>query len=181
MLFVVLPVLITYVRRNHTQAQHLGSDKLDIALIRFAIVVEALGYFCYAIAPTGAVFTLAGASTALGGVGSPTIQSSLTKHVPNDKTGQLLGAMALLHSLARVVAPTIFNLIYAATVGSVPQTVFVCLGSAFAGAFVCSWFIKTGLYWEEQKGDDEISDDRDGQDEDEVEHGERVTETVVVV
>jgi MFS family permease len=169
MLFLVLPVLITYVRRNHTEAQHLGSDKLDIALIWFAIIVEALGYFCYAIAPTGAVFTLAGMFTALGGVGSPTIQSSLTKHVPNTKTGQLLGAMALLHSLARVIAPTVFGLIYAATVGSVPQTVFICLGSAFTGAFVCSWFIKTGLHWAEQ-----------GEQNDGAEPGEGVSETTVM-
>ncbi|KAA8909772.1 major facilitator superfamily domain-containing protein [Sphaerosporella brunnea] len=153
-LLVVLPILVTYVRRNRTKAEHhKGSDKLDVALIRFAIVVEALGYFCYSIAPNGTIFTLAGVSTAFGGVGSPTIQSSLTKHIPSDKTGQLLGAMALLHSIARVVSPTIFNLVYAATVGSVPQTVFICLASAFSGAFVCSWFIKTGLHWDEQKDD----------------------------
>lgn len=155
MLFLVLPVLITYFRRTPTK-NHNGSDYLDVVLIRFAIIVEAIGYFFYAIAPTGVLFTLAGALAALGGVGSPTIQSTLTKHIPRDKTGQLLGAMALLHSLTRVVAPTIFNLVYAATVGTVPQTVFLCLGGAFAGALVCSWFIKTGLHWEEPEEEDEV-------------------------
>jgi len=74
-------------------------------LIRFSIAVETAGYLCYALAQNGSQFTAAGVLTALGGIGSPTLQSSLTKHVPTDKTGKLLGATALLHSLARVVAP----------------------------------------------------------------------------
>lgn len=56
----------------------------------------------------------------MGGVGSPTLQSALTKHIPHDQIGQLLGATGLLHALARVVCPTIFNLIYAQTVGTYP-------------------------------------------------------------
>ncbi|KAI5776536.1 tetracycline-efflux transporter-like protein [Geopyxis carbonaria] len=151
MLFVVLPILITIYRRGKTtQKTMTGSDMLDINLIRFAIVVEAVGYLGYAVSGTGAMFTLAGALTALGGVGSPTVQSTLTKHIPKEKTGQLLGAMALLHSLARVVAPAVFNLIYAMTVGTVPQTVFVFLGSAFSVAFVCSWFIRPHISWRDE-------------------------------
>jgi len=150
MLFVVLPLLITWYRRDHGAAQHRGSDALDIFLIRFAIVVEALGYLSYAVAPSGTVFTAAGVLVSLGGVGSPTIQSSLTKHIPNDRTGQLLGALALLHSLARVVTPTVFNLVYAKTVGTVPQTVFICLAATFTGAAACSLFVRTGVYWEEE-------------------------------
>jgi len=146
----ILPLLITWYRRNRATRHHRGSDTLDIFLIRFAIVAEAIGYFSYAVAPSGAFFTLAGVLIALGSVGSPTIQSSLTKHIPDDKTGQVLGALALVHSLARVVTPTIFNLVYAKTVGRVPQTVFICLGAAFAGAACCSLFVRTGLYWDDR-------------------------------
>lgn len=78
---------------------------------------------------------------AFGGAGSPTLQSALTKHIPRDKTGQLLGASALLRSLSQVLFPTIFNLIYAATVGTFQQTVFVCLASVFLLCAACSWFI----------------------------------------
>jgi nitrate/nitrite transporter NarK len=66
----------------------------------------------------------------------------LTKHVPQDKVGQLLGATGLLHALARIVCPTIFNLIYAKTVGTLPQTVFIALASCFVVAFLVSWFIR---------------------------------------
>jgi hypothetical protein len=78
----------------------------------------------------------------MGSMGSPTLQSSLTKHVPPEYVGQMLGAVGLLHALARVVAPTVFNLIYSITVGKFTQAVFVCLGSGFALAFGLSWFIK---------------------------------------
>ena len=66
----------------------------------------------------------------------------MTKHVPPEQTGQLLGASGLLHALSRVVAPTLFNGIYAATVGSFTQTVFVCLTATFGLAFVISWLVK---------------------------------------
>lgn len=178
MLVVVLPLLITWYRRSRNTQHHRGSDSLEIFLIRFAILFEAVGYFSYAVAPTGALFTLAGVSVALGGVGSPTIQSSLTKHVPDDKTGQLLGALALLHSLARVVTPTVFNLVYAKTVATVPQTVFICLGAAFAGAAVCSLFVRTGVYWEEVR--EEEGEGREGERERE-RQGERVGGPAAVV
>ncbi|KAK3044359.1 hypothetical protein LTS18_001484, partial [Coniosporium uncinatum] len=85
----------------------------------------------------------------IGGIGSPTLQSALTKHVPPDKTGQLLGASGLLHALARVVSPTIFNGIYSATVGKFTQTVFVCLTVTFGAAFVVSWMVKPHVYLDE--------------------------------
>lgn len=147
MLFLVLPLVVTIFRRGHLPADHRkGADKLDILLIRFSIVIEMSGYFLYSVASTPAGFTAAGVCTALGAIGSPTLQSSLTKHVPDDKTGQLLGATALLHSLARVVAPTVFNLIYAYTVGNFPQAVFVCFGATFALGVGCSAFLKPGVY-----------------------------------
>ncbi|KAK3064097.1 hypothetical protein LTR53_018626, partial [Teratosphaeriaceae sp. CCFEE 6253] len=52
----------------------------------------------------------------------------------------------LLHALARVVAPTVFNAIYSATVGKFTQTVFVCLTATFGLAFVISWFIRPHVY-----------------------------------
>ena len=91
------------------------------------------------IGPTGA---LSGIIASFGGIGSPTLQSALTKHIPSDRTGQVLGATGLLHALARVVAPTIFNLIYSQTVGIFPQTVFLCLASVFVLAAIMSWLLK---------------------------------------
>lgn len=143
-LLVVLPLVIRLVRgrTGSTPQRNSGSDGLDLAIIRTAIAFDMLGYIGYATARTGSLLIVSGAVAAVGGMGSPTLQSALTKHVPPDRTGQLLGAMGLLHALARIVGPTIFNLIYAATVGKFSQTVFVCLAATFGIAFTMSWFIR---------------------------------------
>jgi hypothetical protein len=115
---------------------------LDLNVIRGAIFLEIIGYAGYSLAHTGALFAASGAIAALGGIGSPILQSALTKHVPHDKVGQLLGASGLLHALARIISPTVFNLIYSTTVGTLPQTVFIALTACFVLAFTGSWFIR---------------------------------------
>jgi hypothetical protein len=142
---VILMPLLTRVFRGQVDKLtkgHRGSDMLDIWIIRGSICFDLLGYIGYAFTPSGAVMVLAGMVAALGGLGPPTIQSSLTKHIPADRTGQILGAAGLLHALARVVAPTVFNLIYMETVGVYAGLVFICLASIFVLVFVLSWFLK---------------------------------------
>jgi len=124
--------------------QNVGTDGFELAVIRAAIAFDALGFLGYALARHGAVFMFAGAVTSVGGMGSPTLQAALTKHVRPDQVGQLLGAMGLLHAVARVVSPSIFNSIYAVTVGRYTQAVFVVLASMFGVAFVVAWFAKPG-------------------------------------
>jgi hypothetical protein len=143
-LLVVLPLLTRYVRRRKgfPSQKNSGSDLFDLSIIRAAIVFDTLGYLGYTLARTGNMMILSGCIAALGGIASPTLQSAMTKHVPPEQTGQLLGASGLLHALSRVVAPTLFNGIYAATVGSFTQTVFVCLTATFGLAFVISWLVK---------------------------------------
>lgn len=119
-----------------------GSDILDLNVIRGAIFLEIIGYAGYSAADTDALFVASGAIAAVGGIGSPILQSVLTKHVPHDKFGQLLGASGLLHALACIISPTIFNLVYSKTVGTLPQTVFIALTSCFMLAFTGSWFIR---------------------------------------
>jgi hypothetical protein len=72
------------------------------------------------------------------------MQAALTKHVPKEKVGQLLGAMGLLHAVARVIGPMIFTGIYAATVGFFPKAYFLVLTTMFGFAFVVSWYIRPG-------------------------------------
>ncbi|MCJ1379241.1 hypothetical protein MMC17_002341 [Xylographa soralifera] len=151
-LIVVLPLLIRLVRgpASRSSQRNSGCDQLDLAIVRIAIIFDMVGYIGYATSQTGSMLIASGAIAAFGGMGSPTLQSALTKHVPADRTGQLLGAMGLLHALARVVAPTIFNRIYAVTVvRGFPQAVFVCLAATFGVAFVLSWFIRPHVYFDE--------------------------------
>ncbi|MCJ1246903.1 hypothetical protein MMC30_004114 [Trapelia coarctata] len=156
-LILVLPVITRLVRGPHSKytPRSSGSDSLDLALIRVAIAFDLLGYIGYAASQNGNMLIASGAIAAIGGMGSPTLQSALTKHVPPDRTGQLLGAVGFLHSLARVVAPTVFNLIYAATVvRGAPQAVFICLAGTFGVAFLLSWFIRPHVYYDEPESSD---------------------------
>jgi MFS family permease len=143
-LLVLLPLVSRFVRgKNGTKNQrNTGSDLFDLSIIRVAVFFDMIGFLGYALARDGSVFILSGAIAAIGGIGSPTLGSALTKHVPADRVGQLLGATGLLHAFARVLGPTIFNGIYSATVGKYSQTVFVCLTVTFGVAFACSWFIR---------------------------------------
>lgn len=145
-LIVVLPSLTRYVRgkQNLEQKQrNTGCDLFDVNVIRASVFFDTVGYLGYTLSRRGEMMILSGVVAAFGGIGSPTLQSSLTKHVPAEQTGQVLGASGLLHALARVVAPTIFSSIYYATVKHFPQTVFLCLAATFGLAFLLSWFIKT--------------------------------------
>lgn len=143
-LLVVLPLISRIFRGPRSTAiqQHSGSDTLDLSIIRVSICLEFIGFIGYATAKTGSLYILSGVINSLGGMGSPAITAALTRHVPQDRTGQILGAMGLLHALARVVAPTIFNLIYSLTVATAPQTVYVCLAAVFGIAFTLSCFIR---------------------------------------
>ncbi|EME45406.1 hypothetical protein DOTSEDRAFT_71208 [Dothistroma septosporum NZE10] len=150
-LIVILPIVTRLVRGkvDPSQQKNKGCDRFDLGVIRFAIFFDTLGFLGYALSRTGEPFILSGVVAAVGGIGSPTVSSSLTKHVPADQVGQLLGATGLLHALARVVAPAVFNAIYSATVGNFTQTVFVCLCATFGLAFFVSWFIRPGIYFDE--------------------------------
>jgi MFS family permease len=146
-LLLVLPVVTRIFRgpvRADRQSGHRGADMLDIRIVRVAILLDLVGYAGYAMAKQGGMFVVSAMIAAFAGIGSPTLSSAITAHVPPDRTGQVLGAMGLLHALARVIAPTVFNLIYSLTVATFTQTVFVCLGSLFLVVFVLSWFLKPG-------------------------------------
>ena len=159
-LLVVLPLVTRLVRGSQKHAarqKNTGCDQFDLWIIRVAVLFDTIGYLGYTLARTGPMLTLSGAVAAVGGIGSPTLQSALTKHVPPEQTGQLLGASGLLHALARVVAPTIFSAIYAATVKDFPQTVFVCLTATFGLAFMVTWTVKkNGMHVNLRTGDIDV-------------------------
>ncbi|KAK4541309.1 hypothetical protein LTR36_008067 [Oleoguttula mirabilis] len=154
-LIVVLPILTRLIRGKTDPAKkNTGSDLFDLSVIRVAVFFDTLGYLGYALARKDSLFIMSGVVAAIGGIGSPTLQSALTKHVPSDQTGQLLGATGLLHALARVVAPTVFNAIYSSTVGKFTQTVFACLTATFGTAFLISWFIRPHVHFDEDAAAD---------------------------
>ncbi|KAK7712936.1 hypothetical protein SLS63_012225 [Diaporthe eres] len=137
--------------------QSAGADGLDVWLLRVAIVSDVIGILGYVFVRTEALFILSGVITAFGGVGSATIQAALSKHVPGETIGQLLGAIGLLHALARIVSPVIFNGLYAATVKTYPQAVFVLIAGIFTVVLFLSMFVKPHVYMTKEE---EVEEER---------------------
>ncbi|KAF4857323.1 putative membrane protein [Colletotrichum siamense] len=127
-----------------------GADTVDTWILRFALLSDVTGSLGYLFARTEAVFVMSGMVTALGGLGSATIQAAITKHVPADQVGQLLGAIGVLHSLARVLGPIAFNTLYYSTVGTFDQAIFVLLSALFGLALVAAFMVKPNVYLEDK-------------------------------
>ncbi|KAH3065575.1 hypothetical protein KXV27_005417 [Aspergillus fumigatus] len=122
-LFLVHPIL-TRIFHKRTAEQRVipGSNRVELVIIQISIFFDFLGYVGYTLVRSSALMTLSGIVAALGSLATPTLQSSLTKHVPRERVGQILGAKGLLHALARVIAPTLCNLVYSLTVVSIDES-----------------------------------------------------------
>lgn len=118
-----------------------GADRLDIWILRIALMSDILGYVGYTFARAPGPFIASAMVTAFGGLGSATSQSVVTKHVPHDRVGRVLGAIGMLQALVRVIGPVTFNGIYAATVKTYPQAIFVALAGLFTFALLCSFLV----------------------------------------
>ncbi|KAF4587441.1 Major facilitator superfamily domain, general substrate transporter [Ophiocordyceps camponoti-floridani] len=126
-----------------------GADGLDIWLLRFALIFEVIACVGYTLARDENSFVASGLVTALGGLGSATTQAAVTKHMPPELVGQMLGAIGMLHALSRIVGPVVFSGLYAATVKTFPQAVFLALGGLFAFALVITLVIRPHVHWHE--------------------------------
>ncbi|KAF2434492.1 MFS general substrate transporter [Tothia fuscella] len=147
-LLIILPGVTRLYRGkggNRRAQPQTGTDTFELTIIRIGIMFDMLGFLGYTLSRQSGWFMASGAIASIGGMASPTLQAALTKHVPPSQVGQLLGAMGLLHAFARIIAPTVFNAIYIATVGSFPQTCFVILTVMFGLAWTVSWFVKPGV------------------------------------
>ncbi|KAG6031612.1 hypothetical protein E4U40_006986 [Claviceps sp. LM458 group G5] len=126
-----------------------GADRVDTWILRFALLSDILGYIGYTLVRTPGLFVGSAMVTSFGGLGSATSQSVITKHVPPDRVGRVLGAMGMMHALARVIGPVAFNGLYAATVATYPQAVFVVLTGLFSFSLLCTFLVTPHVHWEE--------------------------------
>ena len=134
-----------------------GFDRLDLFLIRIFISSDVIGYICYALAPTGALFTLAGVIGSFGAVSLAATTAAMTKQVEVAQTGELLGALGCLQAIARIVAPTLAGLTYSATVSKVPQLVFWGVAACFVAAGAASfWARPEGSSMRHEEGEEAV-------------------------
>jgi len=82
------------------------------------LVAGALGFAIYGLAPTGWLFCLGVPVMALWGLASPAAGGLMSKRVSASEQGQLQGANASIQSLANLIAPVIFALLFAYAIGA---------------------------------------------------------------
>jgi DHA1 family tetracycline resistance protein-like MFS transporter len=78
----------------------------------------ALGFAIYGFAPTGWLFCLGVPVMALWGLASPAAVGLMSKRVSAFEQGQLQGANACIQSLANLIGPGIFALLFAYAIGA---------------------------------------------------------------
>ncbi|KAK2606095.1 hypothetical protein QQS21_003490 [Conoideocrella luteorostrata] len=132
-----------------------GADHLDVWIIRLALASDIIGYVGYAVARSPGLFISSAVTTAFGGLGSATCQSVVTKHVSQDRVGQVLGAIGMLQALVRVMGPLAFNGLWVLTVKTYPQAIFVALVCLFSFALLCSFLVTPHVHWEEHIEEEE--------------------------
>ncbi|KAI1428235.1 MFS general substrate transporter [Xylaria sp. FL1777] len=135
---------------SRTEETHSGADNLDVWLIRLALLFDTTGAVGYVFVRSQELFVTSAIFTSFGGLASATIQGALTKQVPVEYVGSMLGAMGLLHAVSRVVAPIIYDGIYASTIESFPQTFVIVLASLFGLSVLASFFVKPHLVLKEE-------------------------------
>jgi DHA1 family tetracycline resistance protein-like MFS transporter len=81
------------------------------------LVCGAVGFFIFAIAPTGPLSWLGIPVMSLWGVSGAAMQSLMTKQVAPDQQGQLQGATASVQSVSQLVGPFLFTLTFAYFIG----------------------------------------------------------------
>jgi DHA1 family tetracycline resistance protein-like MFS transporter len=82
------------------------------------LVSGGLGFAIYGFAPTGWLFCLGVPVMALWGLASPTTAGLMSKQVSASEQGQLQGANASIQSIANLVGPGIFALLFAHAIGA---------------------------------------------------------------
>jgi DHA1 family tetracycline resistance protein-like MFS transporter len=82
------------------------------------LVAGAAGFAIYGIAPTGWLFCLGVPVMALWGLASPAAGGLMSKRVSSSEQGQLQGANACIQSLANLIGPGIFALLFAYAIGA---------------------------------------------------------------
>ena len=100
------------------------------AIVASGFALGSLGFIVYGFAPTGWIFACGLPLTGLWAIAGPPIQSAMSRHVGATEQGELQGAIGSVRSIALVVGPSFFTLLFA--------VVTAHAGNPFVGA---PWFL----------------------------------------
>ena len=107
------------------------------------LLAGAVGMSIYGLAGTGPWFWAGVPVMAFWGVAGPALQDMMTRRVGGSEQGQLQGAASASRSIAGLIAPGVFAVLFASTIDTVPGAAFLLAGGLLAAAAVVTWFVTT--------------------------------------
>ena len=107
------------------------------------LLAGAVGMSIYGLAGTGPWFWAGVPVMAFWGVAGPALQDMMTRRVGGSEQGQLQGACSASRSIAGLIAPGVFAVLFASTIDTVPGAAFLLAGGLLAAAAGVTWFVTT--------------------------------------
>ncbi len=105
------------------------------------LLAGAVGMAIYGLAANGPWFWVGVPVMAFWGVSGPALQDMMTRRVSGSEQGQLQGATSASRSIAGLIAPGIFAVLFAWTIDTVPGAAFLLAGGLLAAAAVVTWIV----------------------------------------
>ncbi|RIA91972.1 major facilitator superfamily domain-containing protein [Glomus cerebriforme] len=115
--------------------------KFEVWVLRIALLIDAIAYAGYGLATSGSMFIGATVIASLGSVSSSVLKSLQTNLVDPSQIGQLLGALSVLESITRIIAPIIFNALYSILVITSPNLIWYSIASILVIACLISFVV----------------------------------------
>lgn len=129
---------------------HRGPDGLIGPIVRrigargavvAGMLAGATGMSIYGLAATGRWFWVGVPVRAFWGVAGPALQNMATRHVSGWEQGQLQGATSASRSVAGLIAPGIFAVLFAWTIDTLPGAAFLLAAGLLATAALTTRFV----------------------------------------
>lgn len=117
--------------------KQLGSRRSVIA----GLLAGTVGMSIYGLAATGPWFWVGVPVMAFWGITGPAVQDMMSRRVSGSEQGQLQGANSASRSIAGLIAPGVFAVLFAWTIDTVPGAAFLLAGLLLAAAAVVTWIV----------------------------------------
>ncbi|RUS18278.1 major facilitator superfamily domain-containing protein [Endogone sp. FLAS-F59071] len=124
------------------QRQQLRDFKFDLWLLRIGGGFEAAALTLQGLAPNTASYYGASFMGAIGSIFSPSMRSLITNIIPPTQTGEVLGAVSFLDSLAGILSPLVLNPISSATTKTMPNLIFFITSGLFGIITVLTFLVR---------------------------------------
>ena len=111
------------------------------AAVVVGLLAGATGMSIYGLAATGPWFWAGVPVMAFWGVAGPALQDMMTRHVSGSEQGQFQGATSASRSVAGLIAPGIFAVLFAWTIDTLPGAAFLLAGGLLAAAALVTWLV----------------------------------------